>query len=161
MKNIRFIHGPRAGQMVRLADKVADSLVVAGLADHMRPSPPRTWIKPTCTFAVEVLNQRVLCITTKCGTFVHHFCGNPKMANATKPFAGGDRPANGSGRYFPKDIVEKYAVMWKRNPHLRTSERNVIADALQKVGEVKPLVVLPDDGAEISHYEGQTEVGWG
>jgi hypothetical protein len=49
--------------------------------------------------------------------------GNPKHANATIKWDGGQRYLSGFGREVPSEILGRYTALWKKNPEWRGPER--------------------------------------
>jgi hypothetical protein len=136
---IKYLSGPKSGQIEFVQNQVGSVVVGAGLAEEItdgavtapnihgeetyRLPKPGDYRALVPEWAVEVRRDArdlaVLVITMKCGDMIVHFCGHPERVNARKQWQDGSRWLNGFGRECPQEIAKEYERRWKDNPKLR------------------------------------------
>jgi hypothetical protein len=153
---IKYLSGPRTGQIEHVQNSIGNLAVGAGLATEVPRDPSVSLIDenranlraeigapqiPPPIFSVKEKKAAdsansegsILVIELKLGDAVSFFTGDPERANARKewPVPGGGtsgRYLNGLGREIPAAILKEYKKRWKNNPELRGANFAVRAE---------------------------------
>jgi hypothetical protein len=133
---IKYLSGPKAGQIEHVQNQVGGVVCGAGLAEEVSdgavtapnmhseetyrlPRPGEARIPEPVWDVVEVsVVKPYLAIQMTIGAEKFLYAGRPEHVNARKEWQGGGRYLNPFGRAVPEEIVKRYAKAYRANRDL-------------------------------------------
>ncbi|MGA8167914.1 MAG: hypothetical protein WB813_11550 [Candidatus Acidiferrales bacterium] len=132
---VKFINGPKAGEIGHLERHVADGLVAAGLAEIVpeeKPAPVSFEPEWEIVYSGGAVAQKIVTIILRVCGRVYRYTGHPQLVNAVRSWDGGQRYVN-FGRECPEAIVREYSRIWNEFPEYRSPSSMQAAIGMSRV----------------------------